>query len=271
MRFDLHVHTNHSDGMLSPAEIVDLGVRMGLSGMAITDHDTITGIEEAVKQSNKYDNFIVIPGIEFSSIYNNEEVHILGYFIDYKSPSLIEMTNILKKSRIERGEKIIEKLNSLGYKISIEDVKSLSGDDYIGRPHIARALINQGYVYTIQEAFDRFLNRGCPGYVQRYNMTIDETIQLIKSNKGMAILAHPGLLKDKSIIHHCLLSGIDGIECIHSKHSETDVDYFTQIAKDNNLIITGGSDCHGDTSRGPLLLGQYFIDLNNISQFKELI
>lgn len=271
MKFDLHIHTNHSDGRLSPAEMVRLGVEKGLSGMAITDHDTTTGIDEAIKESKKYENFKIIPGIEFSSVYEDEEVHILGYFIDYKNPDIIQLSKDLKKARIERGQKIIEKLQFLGYEISLKDVTMLSGEDYIGRPHIARALINKGYVYTIQEAFDKLLNRGRPGYVERYKISIKECIDIITRNKGIAILAHPGLLKNKDIIYHCMGLGIDGLECIHSKHSQEDTTFFSQIAKDNNLIITGGSDCHGDTTNKSLLIGNYFIDLNKIPKFKEMI
>lgn len=271
MRFDLHVHTNHSDGKLSPSEMIDIAVRKGLSGIAITDHDTTTGIDEAIYRSNIYNNFKVIPGIELSSVYNDEEVHILGYFIEYKNPNLIKITNKLKKARIDRGEKIINKLNTLGYEISMKDVILFSGEDYIGRPHIARALISKGYVYSIQEAFDKLLNRGKPAYVERYKISIEECISLIKDNQGLSILAHPGLLKDKSIIRHCISLGIDGIECIHSKHDKGDIKIFSQIVKDNNLIMTGGSDCHGDSTNGPLLLGKYSIDIIDIPKFKEMI
>lgn len=271
MKFDLHVHTNHSDGRLDPSKMVDLAVLKGLNGIAITDHDTVTGINEAIERSLLYDNFKVIPGIEFSCIYKDEEVHILGYFIDYESPSIDEATETLKISRIERGNQIINKLNKQGLLISIDDVKVFSGEDYIGRPHIARALINKGYVYTVQEAFDRYLNRGKSAYVERESLTIEDTIELIRSNGGISILAHPGLLKNKIIIKNCISLNIDGIECVHSKHSNEDVKKFYKIAKENNLITTGGSDCHGDFTNKPLLLGEYFIDITGVPKIWEMI
>ena len=271
MKFDLHVHTNHSDGRLDPTKIVDIAVLKGLSGIAITDHDTVTGINEAIERSLSYDNFKVIPGIEFSCIYKDEEVHILGYFINYKSPSINETTEALKVARIERGNQIIYKLNKLGLHISIEDIKVFSGEDYIGRPHIARALINKGYVYTVQEAFDRYLNRGRSAYVERESLTIEDTIKLIRSNGGISILAHPGLLKNKGIIKDCISLNIDGIECVHSKHSKEDVKKFYKIAKENDLITTGGSDCHGDSTNKPLLLGEYFIDIKEVPKIWEMI
>lgn len=272
MKFDLHVHTNHSDGRLSPSKMVDLAVEKGLDGIAITDHDTTTGINEAIVQSNIYSGFHVIPGIEFSSQYKDESVHILGYFIDYKNDSINDITKTLKINRIQRTKKIINKLNNLNLNISLEDVKVFADEDFIGRPHIARALINKGYVYTIQEAFDRYLKRGKPAYVSREGLSIEESIDLIKSNKGIAVLAHPGLLKDRNIIiDYCISLGIDGIECIHSKHSKADVEVFFNIVKNNNLIATGGSDCHGDSTNKPLLLGRYFIDIMDNPKLKEMI
>lgn len=271
MKFDFHVHTDHSDGVFSPEKIVELAVEQNLNGIAITDHDTISAIQLAKNHSKRYNNFVVIPGIEISSIYNNEEVHILGYFIDYNNKDLIKVTNELKLSRLSRGLKMINKINELGLELSIEDVKEQSGDKYIGRPHIARAMIKKGYISNIQEAFEKFLDRGKPAYVERYKITINETISLIHKSNGFAILAHPGLLKDKNIINYCIDSGIDGIECIHSKHDETIVEYLTQIANDNNLLITGGSDYHGDLVNGELILGKYYVDISNNSKIRGRI
>ena len=136
---------------------------------------------------------------------------------------------------------------------------------------IARAMIKRGYVTSIQEAFSRYLNRGRPAYVERYKISITETISLIKKIGGISVLAHPGLLKDKSIINYCIELGIDGIECIHSKHSQADIDLMSNIAKENDLIATGGSDFHGDLVNGNLLLGKYYIDIENIPEMRGRI
>ncbi|SHE31549.1 hypothetical protein SAMN02745784_00320 [Tissierella praeacuta DSM 18095] len=271
MIFDLHVHTNHSDGIFSPEQIVDLAVKVNLDGIALTDHDTITGIESAIKYANRYNNFMVIPGIEFGCTFKDEEVHILGYFINYQDNNLIKITNKLKDARLTRGIEMVKKLNILGLEISLDEVREFSGEEYIGRPHIARALIKNGYVTDIQEAFHKYLDRGKPAYVERYRITIDETISLIKNIGGIAILAHPGILKNKDIISHCISLGIDGLECIHSKHSKEDMEYLINISKSNNLIITGGSDFHGDLVNGELILGKYFVNIDTIPQFKERI
>ena len=225
----------------------------------------------AIKYSKNFDNFRVIPGIEFSCVFRDEEVHILGYFIDFKDSTLIRITNELRKSRLTRGIVMVSKLNELGIELSIEDVKEFSGEKYIGRPHIARALIKKGYVSDISEAFTKYLDRGRPAYVERYKITINQTISLIKNIGGYAILAHPGILKDKDIINYCISIGIDGLECIHSKHSKYDTDYLIDISKSNNLIITGGSDFHGDLINGELTLGKYFVNIDTIPEFKERI
>lgn len=266
MRFDLHVHTNQSDGLFSPEEVVDMSVTKNLKGIAITDHDSITGIERAINHSKKYYDFKIIPGIEISCIHNDEEVHLLGYFIDYKNYDIINITETLKSSRLNRGIDMVNRLNELGLEVSIEEVKELSGEKYIGRPHIARAMIKRGYVTSIQEAFSRYLNRGRPAYVERYKISITETISLIKKIGGISVLAHPGLLKDKSIINYCIELGIDGIECIHSKHNQSDISSMLDIAKKHNLIATGGSDFHGDLVNGKLLLGEYYVNIKDIPQ-----
>lgn len=268
MYFDLHVHTNHSDGMFSPEKVIDLARERNLQGIAITDHDTVSGIDIAMDFSKNYKNFKVIPGIEFSTIFNDEEVHILGYFINHQDPNILDITDKLRKSRLTRGISMVKKLNDLGFQVNIDEVIEISGGELIGRPHIARVLVSKGYVANIEEAFSRFLDRGKPAYVERYRITIEEAISIICNSGGYAILAHPGILKDKSIIEYCIDKGINGIECIHSKHNKLDSDYLKVIANTNSLIITAGSDFHGDNME---ILGKYYIDINTIPKFKERI
>lgn len=271
MRFDLHVHTDYSDGLYSPEKLIDLAIINDLDGVAITDHDTIDGIESALTYCKKFNNFKVIPGIEFGCIYNDEEVHILGYFIDFKNKDLVDITLELKRSRINRGAKMVEKINDLGYGLTLEDVIEYSGNEYIGRPHIGRAMVKKGYVESVAEAFNKYLARGKAAYVERYKITIEDTISLIKNCGGIPVLAHPGLLIDKNIIKHCINSGIDGIECIHSKHSKEQTKEFNEIANSFGLIKTGGSDFHGDKEVNNPTLGQYWVDISKIPKFWERI
>lgn len=269
MKYDLHVHTNYSDGLHSPTMVVNYAIERGLDGVAITDHDSVMGIEEAIKHSNNFQNFNVIPGIELSCIYDNSEVHILGYFIDYKNEKILSITRELRENRKERVRKIVEKLNDLNVNIDIQDIKDKSNNEFTGRVAIARALIDAGYTTTIQDAFNKYLNPGKLAYVERFKLTVNDAISIIKEAGGIPVLAHPGLLKDKYTIQYCIEQGIEGIETIHSKHSKRQAREFKGMADRHNLISTAGSDCHGEFNKGELLLGKYFVDLDLIPKMKE--
>lgn len=269
MIVDLHLHTTYSDGLLTPDEIVDLAVKRGLDGIAITDHDNILGIEPAIKRSKLYEDFFVIPGIEFSCVYMDEEVHLLGYFFNYKSSDIIDLIEFLKKSRIERGIKMIEKLKENGVKIELEDIEKYMKKGAIGRPHIGRILIEKKYVKSMQEAFELYLNKGRPGYVERYKLKVADVINMIHKENGIVVIAHPGLIKNKQIIYDCIEMGIDGIEAIHSKHTKKNMLNLIEMAQSSNLIITGGSDCHGKLIDGDYLIGKYYIDLNDVPEMKR--
>ena len=271
MKFDLHVHSYYSDGLYSPRKIIDYAIEAGLRGIAITDHDSVLGIEEAMVYSKRIDNFHVIPGIEFSCVYDNDEIHILGYFIDYNNPDILSMTRDLRDHRKNRVKGIIDKLKNFNIQVDIEKVEGDSKSDFTGRVAIARELINAGYTSSIQEAFNKYLNPGRPAYVERFKLSVGDAISLIKGAGGIPILAHPGLLKDKYLIQYCIEEGIEGIESVHSKHSPKQTRNFKALAERNNLISTGGSDCHGEINNGELLLGKYFVDLDLIPKMKERI
>ncbi len=269
MIVDLHLHTTFSDGLLTPSQVVDFAIKKKLNGIAITDHDSVEGIKFAKNRAKSYENFCIIPGIEFSCVYLNEEVHLLGYCFNYNSKQIITLTKKLKKARVTRGIKIIEKLNNLGININLNNVMKYAKRDYIGRPHIGRALIEKEYVNTMEEAFVKYLNRGKPAYVERYKLQIKEVIDLIHDENGIVILAHPGLIKNKNIINYCIDAGVDGLEVIHSKHSNENVLEFLNLTKKFNLIATGGSDWHGAMSKGKCLLGKYYVNLNYIPEINR--
>lgn len=271
MIYDLHVHTNYSDGLLEPSIVVQNAISRNISGIAITDHDSIDGIEEAIIESKRNNLLEIIPGIELGCVYKEEEVHILGLFIDYKHPELISQIKMLKDGRTERGLNMVQLINDLGMSLSINDVMKFSRDGFIGRPHIARALMEKGYVSNIQEAFTRYLERGKPAYAGRYTLSIEDAIDLIKNIGGVSSLAHPGLLKNTAIIDYCILKGIQGIECNHSKHDKLKTKSFRNIAKRNKLLITGGSDCHGEVTNGELLLGKFTISEEDMIKIKEML
>lgn len=264
--FYLHTHTLYSDGLLEPSELIKKASDIGLAGIAITDHDTVDAIDEAIRASESYDDFTVIPGIELSCIEKDEEVHILGYYIDHNCETLKQYLTQLKEERWIRGKKILMKLDSLGVKLPIADIiKESKLNNFIGRATIARNLIENGYVKSIPEAFDRFLDEGKPAFVERYKLGIEDAINLIHSIGGISVLAHPGLLKRIETVTFCIEKGIMGIECLHSKHSSDESDQFSRLCTERGLIQTGGSDYHGDEE----ILGTVTVDLDQLKDFRE--
>lgn len=265
---DLHIHTTKSDGTCEPYEVVKLAKNTGLEVIAITDHDTLDGIDEA-KEASKLYGMEIIPGIELNSYDDKQDVHILGYFVDYKNNNFIKNLKIIRESRIIRAKQIISKLNEMNINITYNDVLVYSKESFIGRPHIARALVKAGYVKNVKEAFDKYIGENGPAYVKRYRLHPFESIKMIVEAGGIPVLAHPGLLIDKEIIKHLIANGLKGIEVYHSKHSKSDTELFKNFALENNLLITGGSDFHGVDVDGEYLLGTVKLDYKYIEKLKE--
>lgn len=261
----MHVHTTASDGILAPSDAILWSKRLGLKGIAITDHDTVDGIPEGIAEASKHEGFILIPGIEFSALYENEEVHILGYFIDHTNKVLTELTREIKDARFNRGQKIIKQLQSLGYNLSLSDIPALSEDTAIGRPHIARLLVEKSYFSSIQEAFEVLLKKGKPAYVERFKLSVDDAIDAIISAEGLPVLAHPGLLSPNCDLNQIISKGIKGIEVFHTKHDKTQTKRFKRIAESKNLHITGGSDYHDNFNNGIPTIGSVTVPLNLVS------
>ncbi|MGI5920277.1 MAG: PHP domain-containing protein [Syntrophomonadaceae bacterium] len=248
MLYDLHVHTTASDGFYSPPEVLQKADRLGLLGIAITDHDSVDGLTTArdyLNHSTLKVNFI--PGIELNTEWCGEEIHILGYFIDYENSHLLTRLESLKNARLDRAKKILSKLKSMGINLAFSEVQRLAPGNLIGRPHIARAMMEKGYVFSIKEAFDKYISRGRPAYVARYKFVCTEAIDIIKKAGGIAVLAHPGLIRSKDVLDFVLQQDIDGIEVFYPEHTEEQVKRLTDLCAEKNLFITGGSDFHGQS------------------------
>lgn len=263
----MHVHSHYSDGVFSPKELIDMALSKGLDGIALTDHDTINGIDEIIEYAEG--KCIVIPAIEFSTEHLGEEVHILGYFIDYRDKELIRFTEKLKRERLIRTKKILENLKSINIDISEKELYKQVASDFVGRPHIARAMIAKNYADNLSDAFNNFLVPGKPGYVERYKIPMTEAIELIHSLNGIAILAHPGLLNNQSIVYDAISRGIDGIECVHSLHKPEDIMKYKKITKENKLLETAGSDFHDYIYEleEKNILGEYYIEIDSLEYF----
>jgi len=244
MRIDLHLHTNASDGQHTPTELIDIVRQHHLDVIAITDHDTTAGIAEALSAADSHPR--VIPGIELSAEDEQGDVHVLGYFIDPANAAFQARLDHFRTERLERGQRIVQKLVDLNMPITWDRVAAIAGDASIGRPHIARALVEAGYVESVHDAFDRYLYNGGPAYVARYRLSPEEAIQFIHAASGVAVLAHPGLLSDYgAMVQRLVPAGLDGVEVYHPENNQTVRLNLAGLAQQYDLVITGGSDFHG--------------------------
>jgi len=252
---DLHLHTTASDGVLTPSEMVKYAKSKGLQAIAITDHDTIEGCEEGLSEGEKL-GFEVIPGIEISAEHSPGSMHILGFFLDIYHPLLNERLEHLQRARAERNPKIIGKLNQLGVHITYEEVLKASGGGQVGRPHFANVLIEKKYVKSFQEAFERFLKKGAPAYVDKVRFTSKEALHFINEAKGVAVLAHPNTLgmdgySDlEKLILRLVGEGLKGIEVYYPEHSPAEIGQYKALAERFGLLSTGGTDYHGMEKNG---------------------
>jgi 3',5'-nucleoside bisphosphate phosphatase len=270
---DLHMHTNHSDGTLSPVELARLAKEQGLDAVALTDHDTVTGLAELVAEVNQL-GIEAIPGVELSAKFSPGTLHILGYGFDPEGP-IQQKLEQFQKARAERNPQILAKLAQLGMPLTLDEVKALSGaKNQIGRPHIAKALEAKGYA-TYEEAFDKYLTKGGPAYISKAGWSAQECIDLIHESGGVAVIAHPIQMKlqgpaFREKIKELKDMGMDGLEVVHPDHSPEDQKMFAAIADEMGLLPTGGSDFHG-AHKPSVQLGQGRPPYSFLEKLKERI
>lgn len=247
---DLHSHTTASDGELSPTELVAHAVEHGVHTLAITDHDTVAGIPEALGAAASHAGFRLIPGIEITAHLDGcRELHLLGHLVDPEAPPLRAHAEHQRTERTERMHRMIGALEAVGCRIRFEQVEEEAAGGQLGRPHLARALLKAGYVRSMQEAFARYLGDGRPGHVKREVLSPEAAIALIHGAGGTATLAHPGSSRMHAHdIERLAGWGLDGIEAHHADHVPSQRDHFLRLAAKHDLIATGGSDFHGPTT-----------------------
>lgn len=242
---DLHVHSDCSDGVHSPEELVSEARGAGLCALAITDHDAVDGVERARRVSPQ--GLEIVPGVELSARDGPSDVHILGYCFDPADQALLSYLETFRSHRLNRAKGIVRKLNDLGVALELESVIAYAQDGRtsIGRPHIARALLESNQVESIQDAFVRYLGNHAPAYVPKAFFAVEDAIAIIHEAGGVAVLAHPGSLRRDELIPGFIECGLDGLEVIHPEHTETARRHYRQLASKYGLVTTGGSDYHG--------------------------
>lgn len=275
-KIDLHVHTTASDGTMSPRDVTSLAAMLGLKAIAITDHDTTAGIDEA-GEAGQLLGVTIIPGIEISTEYMGRDVHVLGYFLDYKSPKLSEYTQWVREERKQRLRKMAEKLQKKGFDVSLEELEQRHPGATLGRPHLAEKLVELGAAQNVKEAFRKYLAEGRSCYVPRKYISFQEGAKLIQDCGGVCVLAHPlqyGFDREKldGLAKEAARLGFKGMEIYYSGYTQKDIEKLFDLAEKYTLLPTGGSDFHGEskpeTQLGGVPVPAYMLIMLAQSQFR---
>lgn len=264
---DLHIHSTASDGKFSPEAIVGKAAELGLKVISLTDHDTVDGIIPAIKATKAFPRLRFIPGVEISTDVPDGEIHVLGYFIDYTRKELGDSLKRFRTSREGRARGMVARLAELGIVIDWQRVQEIAGDGAIGRPHIAEAMLEKGYITTFKEAFDKYIGRGGPAYVEREKMTPEEAVALVIRFGGLPVLAHPSTVKEtETWVTKLKAVGLAGIEAYYKDNTAAETEATLGLAEKYGLIATGGTDYHGIGDSSEVMLGGVEVPLEAAEQ-----
>ncbi len=267
-RADLHLHTLHSDGVFFPSELVEKTKQAGIDVISITDHDNVAGVREGVAAGEQL-GIDVIPGVELSTSVEGREVHILGYFIDSGNAGLSDFLKFLRGERLKRAERIVEKLHKLKIPLRMEKVLEKAGEGSVGRPHIANAMVEEGFTASYQEGFLKYLGIGCSAYVEKNHCSVEETLSIISESGGLSFIAHPGNSIPEQVLIRLIKAGTDGIETIHPSHSPETVARYRGIVNEYYLLESGGSDFHGGRKNDESALGRFTVPLSVVDTMRR--
>jgi 3',5'-nucleoside bisphosphate phosphatase len=266
-KVDLHIHTNHSDGFYSPGDVVLKAKENKLEAISITDHDNLSGIDEAIKKGNEI-GIEVIPGLEISSDIKDREIHILGYFIQTDNQELERYLNFFRVERLKRAVRIVNKLNFLGMPLTIDDVMEVAKNSAVGRPHIAQAMLAKGLISSYYEAFNKYIGNGGPAFEKKVHISPQSAFKIISDAGGLSFIAHPGYMEE-SLLKELIDEGVDGLEVIHSSHSQHQIKFYRGIVNEYFLLESGGSDFHGGKRDDEKNLGKYYTNYSVIDAMRK--
>lgn len=267
MRIDLHTHTTASDGLLPPDRLVELAKGAGVTVLAVCDHDSTDGIDQAVAAGAGL-GVEVIPAVEINTDVGRTEVHVLGYFIDYRQTWFQEFLRKLRDGRLNRAQRMVEKLNMLGIQIDFARVRARA-QGAVGRPHVAWALVEAGAVKSVEEAFARYIGRDGPAYVERMKLTPEEAVRVILKAGGIPVLAHPGWGVNDLMIPPLVDAGLEGLEVYYPEHTPAMQAHYLALARQHDLLVTGGTDFHGGDLATNVPIGSQFVPAEVVEKLKE--
>ncbi len=267
-KVDFHLHSSASDGLFSPSELIKIAAQAGLAAAALTDHDTVSGLDEAEKAAKKY-NLEFIPGLEVSGLEEGHEYHILGYY-PLIGNDIVSLLEDMQQDRLKRMEQMVEKLQDKKFKISFEEVLNEAAGAAPGRLHLARILLKKKYVHTVNEAFLLYLGRDKPAFVQRQTLSLEQVMDLLNGVGAVPVLAHPGE-SGKIIIEKLIKLGLMGLEVYHPDHGKALTAYYSSLAAEKKLLITGGSDYHGESLHYPAYSLKDAVDYSYLEEMKKRV
>ena len=266
MRIDLHTHTTASDGLLSPEALVQLARDAGVNVLGVADHDTTAGVDPAIAAGRRL-GVEVIPAVEINTDVEDAEVHVLGYYVGHAQDWFQEFLGSLRDGRENRAERMVGKLNALGIPIEYARVRALA-EGAVGRPHVARALIEAGAVRSTEEAFQKYLGRAGPAYVERMKVTPEDAVRVIRRAGGIAVLAHPGWGVRDELIPPLVDAGLEGLEAYYPDHTPAMTDRFLELAARYHLLVTGGTDFHGGDVATRVGIGSQYVPPDVVDRLK---
>lgn len=264
---DLHIHTYYSDSTFSPEEVVSTADKQGLSAIAICDHDCVDGIEECRKLALPV-GIEVVPGVELTVEKEDAEIHILGYFINWKDEEFQKKMKVLQSARIDRIHKMVEKLEAEGIPVKADEIFRLAGKGTVGRLHVAQAILNTGKIRNFKEVFEKYIGFLKPCYVSNVRFTPREAIETIRGVGGVPVLAHPHTMGKDEYIPELIEYGLGGMEVYHTDHRPSVRKHYLELAERYGLLVTGGSDCHG-MGKGRVLIGTVRVPYEIVEKLKE--
>ncbi len=266
-KVDLHTHTSYSDGFYSPKELLLKAKNAGIDVISITDHDNVAAIKEAAAFGKEI-GVEVIPGVEISTDVEDKEVHILAYFIEPENCELERYLQFFREERLKRAARIVNKLNSLGLTITLDDVLVKAKNSAVGRPHIAQAMLDKGLISSYYEAFNKYIGNGCPAYEKKVHLSPQSAFKIINDAGGLSFIAHPGFMQE-SLLKEIITAGVDGIEVIHPSNNPQQMKFYRGIVNEYFLLESGGSDFHGGKRDDEDNLGKFFTNVSVIEAMRQ--